>query len=104
VTTATNDPTTLTIRYRLRPESVERHLELLRAVHDELAAVRPPGLRWESFRHDDEVTFLDLLRVDRPGQLSRLTAWPAFRGGLDARCDEPPVIAELEPLAAYGPA
>jgi hypothetical protein len=96
--------TTLTIRYRLRPEFLERHLELLRAVHAELAAAGPRGLRWESFRLDDEVTFLDLVRVDRPGQLSRLTTWPAFRGGLDARCVEPPVITELEPLAAYTPA
>ena len=92
--------TTVTIRYRVKPEHVEQHLEQLRVVHAELAATRPAGLRWESFRFDDGRTFLELVQVDRPGQLSRLGSWAAFRGGLEQRCDEPPSLTELELLAA----
>jgi len=93
--------TTLTIRYRVKPQHAERHVQLLRAVYRELAAVAPSNLRWSTFRFDDGLTFLDLVETDEPGQLSQLTTWRAFRGELDSRCEQPPEIAQLEPVAAY---
>ncbi len=34
------------IRYKLKRDQVERHLELLRAVYEELESTQPDGLRW----------------------------------------------------------
>ena len=90
------------IRYRVRPEAVERHLELLAAVFDELAVRRPAEVRWTSFRLDDGRSFVDLVATDAPGRFSRLESWAAYRGTLDERCDEPPVVTELHEVGRYG--
>ena len=90
------------IRYRVRPDALERHLALLRAVFDELTATRPTGVAWTSFRLDDGVSFVDLVTTDALGRFSRLETWAAYRGTLAERCDEPPDLTELHPVAAYG--
>ena len=89
------------IRYRVRRDRLEENLRLLRAVHEELAATAPDGLRYASYQLDDEVSFVDLAVTDRPGRFSQLDAWAAFRSTLAERCDEPPVLEELHEVAAY---
>ena len=93
--------TRVLIRYRVKPERVGEHLALLRAVFDELAASRPDGLRWDSYRLADGVSFADVAAVDAPGTLSRLTTWAAYRSTLDERCDEPPVLTNLDRIGFY---
>ena len=95
--------TEVLIRYRVRPDALERHLELLRAVHAELTATRPAGVAWTSYRLEDRVSFVDLVVTDGPGRFSALGSWSAYRATLDERCDELPVVSELRPVAAYVP-
>ena len=95
--------THLLIRYRVHPGELERHLELLHAVHAELAETNPRGMRWESFRLEDGVSFVDLVTVDAPGRFSRLRSWSPFRATLDERCEEPPTMTDLHPIAAFAP-
>lgn len=90
------------VRYKVKPEHAERELELLRAVHAELRALRPDGLRYESFRLEDGLSFVELVETDRPGRFSELESFRRYRATLDERCDEPPVVAELETVGGYG--
>jgi hypothetical protein len=92
------------IRYKIRSEYLEEHLDLLGAVYRELHARRPDGLRWATFREDDGVSFVDVASGAGGGRLSSLTTWAAYRGTLDARCEEPPALTELHEVEAYRPA
>lgn len=90
------------IRYRIRPDRLEEHLESLRAVQEEMAALRPEGLREAVFRLADEVGFVHLVEVEHgPEVLGRMETFRRFRATLDERCDEPPVMTELHPSGAY---
>lgn len=91
------------IRYKLRPNQVERNLELLHAVYEELRSNPPEGLRWASFQLDDEVSFVDfVVGHGPPGQLSQFETFRTFRSTLDERCDEPPVMTELHEVDSLG--
>ncbi|MER5317975.1 hypothetical protein [Streptosporangium roseum] len=91
------------IRYKVRRDQVERNLELLHAVYEELASVRPEGMRYASFQLEDEVSFVDFAVFDGPGPgpLPLLKAFQRFRTTLDARCDELPVLTELHQAGSY---
>lgn len=41
--------TRMMIRYRVKPDQVERNLELVRAVYAELESTQPDGLRYGTF-------------------------------------------------------
>ena len=91
------------VRHRVRPEEAARNEELVRAVFDELARERPPGLRYASFVLDDGVTFVHLAVEPRDGRyrLTELDAFRAFGAGIRERCDEPPVLTELREVGSY---
>ncbi|MBQ1043199.1 MULTISPECIES: hypothetical protein [unclassified Micromonospora] len=77
------------IRYRVRPERLTEHLRLLRAVHDELARLRPSGFRYVSYRLDDERSFVEVATApELPGPLPQLESFRRFRAGLEERCEE----------------
>ncbi|MFF9852774.1 hypothetical protein [Streptomyces litmocidini] len=92
------------IRYKLKPDQVERNLELLREAYEEMNALRPPGLRHASYQLDDKVTFVDFVVTEGrgAGPLGLLPAFGRFRSTLDARCVEPPVLIELHDAGSYG--
>jgi hypothetical protein len=94
------------IRYKLKPDQVERNLELLRAAYEEMNRLRPPGLRHASFQVEDRVNFVDLVEVDGPGPgpLAGLPAFGLFRATLEERCVEAPVLVELHHVGSYEPA
>jgi hypothetical protein len=89
------------IRYKVRRDQLERELELLRAVYEELDATRPNGLRYATFQLDDEVSFVEFAEADGPGQFSKLDSFRAYRATLDERCDEAPVVTELNPVGSF---
>ena len=94
--------TRLMIRYRVKRNQVERNLELLRAVYEEMEATQPDGLSYASFQLEDGVSFVDLVATeDGPGSLSRLEAFRRFRSTLDERCDEPPTMTELREVGSF---
>ncbi len=89
------------IRYKVKPDQVERHLELLRAVYQELESTQPDGFRWATFRLEDGVSFVDFVAGDDlPGPLPRLEAFRRFRADLEERCDER-VAAELHEIGSF---
>jgi hypothetical protein len=90
------------VRYRVKRSQVQRELEMLRAVYEELEATRPAGLRYASFQLEDEVSFVEFVETDAPGRFSELEAFRAYRSTLDERCEEPPVVAELGEVGSFG--
>ncbi|MBF9128092.1 hypothetical protein I0C86_03660 [Plantactinospora sp. S1510] len=90
------------IRWKLRPDEVDRELELLRAVYEELASVQPDGVRYATFQLEDKVTFMSLVDLATgPELLQQLKVFQRYRTNLDDRCDEPPVMTFLHELGAY---
>jgi hypothetical protein len=90
------------IRYKVKRDQLERELDLLRGVYEELEARRPDGLRYASFQLEDEVSFVEFAETDGPGRFSQLDAFRAYRSELDERCEEPPVVAELDQVGSFG--
>lgn len=90
------------IRWKIKPDQVERELALLRAVYEDMHAVRPEGLRYATFQLDDGVTFVDVAEMaGGPGVLQQVEAFQRYRATLDERCDEPPAVTVLHEVGAY---
>jgi hypothetical protein len=91
------------VRYRVKPERASENVELVRAVYDELHETRPDGLRYGTFKLDDDVSFVHLAEYDEdgPNQLTPLASFKRFQEGITERCDGPPVVSEVSTIGAY---
>lgn len=89
------------VRYRVKLDKVEENEELVRGVYAELAASRPEGLRYATFKLPDGVTFVHLAEHDEDNPLPKLESFKAFQAGLGERCDEPPAPARLDEIGSY---
>jgi hypothetical protein len=92
------------VRYTVKPERVAENEELVRAVYEELAATRPRGLRYETFRLEDGVTFVHVAAAEGDDNaLAESPAFARFQAGVRDRCDVQPVVTELHEVGAYRP-
>ncbi|MGZ4384675.1 MAG: hypothetical protein ACXVY3_08745 [Gaiellaceae bacterium] len=91
----------LMVRYKVKPEQVARNEQLVRDVYDELARTQPDGLRYATFKLGDGVSFVHLAEHAVENPLQRVEAFARFQEGIRDRCDEPPVVAELEEIGSY---
>lgn len=92
------------VSYTVKPEHAARNEELLQAVLVELAAVRPPGVRFAAFKLDDGVSFTHLILVDdehEKNPLAQLQSLRAFHAGIRERCDAPPVRTKLSEVGSF---
>lgn len=91
------------VRYKVRPERADENVALVHAVYAELAAERPEGLHYATFRLADGVSFMHLvIETDQPGQiLGQVAAFKAFQADIEGRCDEPPVATEITLVGSY---
>lgn len=91
------------VRYKVKPERVEEHEALIRAVYEELKQKAPPGIRYGTFKQPDGLSFVHfaLVAVD-PSPLNGLAAFQAFIAKVGERCDEPPVTVVLTEVGSYG--
>ena len=90
------------VRYRVKPERVAENEELIRAVYAELAEREPDGMTYATFKLDDGVSFVHLAvqeAADNP--LSGVQAFQRFQENIRARCDEPPVVMQLEEVGSF---
>ena len=92
------------VRYKVKPDRVEENEQLVRAVYDELAATRPAGLRYATFRLDDGVSFVHLASVEgEHNALAESEAFARFQADVRDRCEELPVVTELHEVGSYRP-
>jgi hypothetical protein len=92
---------TTIVRYTTRPEHAEA---LIEKVFAELAADRPAGLRYASFRLADGVSFVHVADVDTDDGSNPLTATAAFAEfvrSIGDRCDAPPVASGAVLVGSY---
>ena len=94
--------TRVMVRYQVHPDRVGENIALVQAVYAELAALAPPGFRYTTYQCDDGVTFVHLAASEGPVPLSGLTAFRQFKVGLEERCVQPPVRAELSEVGSFG--
>jgi hypothetical protein len=91
------------VRYRVKPDALEQNVQLVRAVYDELASIRPEGLRYSTYRID-ETTFVHVATIEGAGNpLEDVPAFRAFTAGIDQRCEEVPQAAAGELIGSYQP-
>jgi hypothetical protein len=89
------------VRYKVKPDQVGANEALVRAVYEELAERAPDGFRYGTFRLDDGVSFVHLAEHGEGNPLPELEAFRRFQDGIADRCDEPPVVVELEEIGSY---
>ena len=66
------------VRYRVAPDRAAENEALVRAVDEEPARLRPPGLRYSTHVLEDGVTFVHQAIVDTPDGVNPLLELPAF--------------------------
>jgi hypothetical protein len=89
------------IRYKVKPEQVAANESLVRDVYGELARLQPDGLRYATFKLGDGVSFVHLAEHGAENPLQQVEAFQRFQEGIRDRCDELPVVAELEEIGSY---
>ena len=93
---------TVMVRYRVKPDRVAENEQLVRAVYAELADTAPEGFHYATFREDDGVSFVHVANHETEhNPLTQSAAFARFQDGIRERCDQPPVVTELDPVGAY---
>ncbi|GAA2280063.1 hypothetical protein GCM10010149_25070 [Nonomuraea roseoviolacea subsp. roseoviolacea] len=92
------------ISYTVRPEQVDRSLDLLAEVYADLERTRPPRLRYETFRLEGTGRFVAVIESDGgPAEAAHhhLPSFQRYRAALNEICARPPTVTHLEPAGTY---
>jgi hypothetical protein len=90
------------VRYKVKPGRAEENAALVRAVYDELAELQPDGFRYATFLLEDGVSFVHFSTSEGDETpLSKVAAFARFQEGIAERCDEPPVVTQLQEVGSY---
>jgi hypothetical protein len=90
------------VRYRVRPEALDENLALVRAVYAELAATKPEGLRYSTYRVNDR-DFVHVAVLDaEENPLDGVAAFSTFLERVADRCEEGPTPSGGEVVGSYG--
>jgi hypothetical protein len=90
---------TAVIRYQTKPEAADENQRLVENVFAELALKAPPGVRYQSFRLDDGVSFLHIATGGEA--LQDLPAFQEFQRDLASRLAEGPDRTEATQIGRY---
>lgn len=91
------------VRYKVKPDRAAENAKLVRAVYDELRRTDPAGLRYATFRLDDGVSFMHIALEAEAGAspLPSVQAFKEFQRDIRERCDELPVVTELQAIGTF---
>jgi hypothetical protein len=90
------------VRYKVKAGQEQRNENLVRAVYDELHRRQPDGIRYATFKLDDDLTFVHVAETDPDhNPLTDLRAFNEFLEGIADRCDEPPATTELHEIGSF---
>jgi hypothetical protein len=93
---------TVMVRYRVKPDRVAENEELVREVYAELDRTQPDGLRYATLRLDDGLSFAHLAETaDGVNPLPELGAFQRFLENIAERCDERPVVTDVQVVGSF---
>lgn len=93
------------VRYKVKPDRGEENESFIRKVFEELQDKTPAGIRYASFKLDDGLSFVHIASVetdDGSNPLAQLAAFQNFQAEIGDRCEEPPVVVDLNEIGNYG--
>ena len=94
------------VSYQVRPEAVEEHVRLIKAIFEQLNVERPGNVEYKVVCLDDGVSFVHVSTADTPDGSNPLPELAAFREfGKDsaARVATPPNPTPAEIIGSYQP-
>ena len=92
------------VRYKVRAGLSEANDRLIEAVYAELHAKKPSGIRYQTFRLPDGVSYMHVATIDTADGSNPLVALDAFKrfsGTIKERAEELPVTTELSEVGSY---
>ena len=90
------------VRYKVKPEQVGANERLVRDVYEELAQLQPDGFHYGTFKLEDGVSFVHVASQDgERTPLADVEAFARFQADLRERCDEPPVVTQLDEIGSF---
>jgi hypothetical protein len=91
------------VRYQVRPDAVAENEALIRKVFDQLAREQPQGLRYQSIKLADGVSFVHVATLEGEGvnPLTQMAAFKEFISGIKERCVEQPATVEAQVVGSY---
>ena len=94
---------TVMVRYQVRPDAAAENERLIQQVFAQLAREQLSGVRYQTVKLADGVSFVHLASHDGEGAnpITQLAAFKEFAGGIRDRCVEPPVPVEVQLVGAY---
>ena len=93
---------TKVIRYRVKAELADENERLVRDVFAELAAEKPDGLRYATFRLADGVSFLHVAEIEgETNPLAQSAAFSAFQSHIGDRVVEGPEASDATMVGSY---
>jgi hypothetical protein len=93
------------VRYKVKADRVAENERYIAGVFAQLERVRPPGLRYATFKLADGVSFVHIAShdaVDGRNPLTELPAFKAFLAEIRHRCEEPPSATDWVEVGSYG--
>ena len=96
--------TRLMVRYKVRPEEVAANEQAIEGVFAQLWERSLPGIRYATFKLEDGVSFVHIFSGEADGDRAALRELPAFKTfseGVRARCEEQPVVTQLDEVGSY---
>jgi hypothetical protein len=94
---------TVVVRYKVKPGMAAENERLIGEVFAQLARERPQGLRYQSFKLADGVSFMHVASSEsaEANPLPKLEAFKVFLSGIKERCEEAPATTEMQVVGAY---
>jgi hypothetical protein len=90
------------VRYRVKPDRVEENEQLVRDVYDELSRATPAGFHYGTFKLEDGVTFVHVAAQEgEQNPLADVAAFGRFQESIRDRCDEPPVVTQMDEVGSF---
>jgi hypothetical protein len=93
------------VRYKVKPEKAEENENYIRKVFEDLKQSHPDGIKYASFKLDDGLSFVHLASIetdDGSNPLGQFETFQKFQDGIQERCEEPPVVVDLNEIGSYG--
>jgi hypothetical protein len=92
------------VRYKVKANKVAENEQLVKEVYKQLHEKKIDGFRYTTLKLDDGVTFVHIAFSDNEQAnttFSNLPAFKNFQANIKDRCDEPPLLSQVNVMGSY---